>query len=179
MTLYWGLAAAALAGYTGAFLLARRPVSLRASTIARGVLLFAALRLGLAFLRPPGAWDVLVLIAALLALSALAAPAHLWLVRSTAGELAERVQEGSCGLLLSAQELRPGILQFSVGGRASQVRWRPFGRRIQLLVLPRARAGKLRLLVNWLGKQYPGPLPAVRIHILRTGAASADAPGRS
>jgi len=54
-------------------------------------------------------------------------------------------------------------------GANNVLRVRPLGRRFVLVRLPRAGGQKkVALLVQWFGKQYPGPVPRVRIVLQRS-----------
>jgi hypothetical protein len=99
---------------------------------------------------------------------ALLAARRVWLVRETAETLREQIQTVCRGLFLAVQEARPGRLQLAARGEPA-LRLRRLTPRVQLLVLCRvAGPGKVALLCDWLAKQYPGPVPRVRI-VLKGG----------
>ena len=70
------------------------------------------------------------------------------------------------GLFLDWAEPQRGTFEFKARGKSARMPWRRLGRRLQLVCVPRVwEPGKLFLLFGWLSKQYPGPIPRVRIFL--------------
>lgn len=168
----WAVGTSVVGGYLMLFAMARRPVTLRPARIGCLVAIFLGLRLVLAGAGVPveGTWEVVGMVLAGAAAAVLVLARRIWLVRTTAEELRERIRSVCRGLFLGVREAPAGRLQL-----ASQVnlvlRLRRLAPRLQLLVLcPTAESGKVALLCGWLAKQYPGPVPRLRI-TLKGGAS--------
>jgi hypothetical protein len=94
---------------------------------------------------------------------------HVWLVRAEPEELREQVRMACRGLLLPWDEPEPGRFRLTAKDGTWELRIWPLSQRMQVVVLPRPDApGKAALLVAWLAKQYPGPVPRVRIVLQRS-----------
>jgi hypothetical protein len=159
----------ALGGVLVVYLLAfaaRQDVSLRPGrlamlTAAGGVARLLVVALGYRVVWPV---DGGLMIAVLACTVALAAARRFWLVRATAQELREQVQAVCGGLFVAVAEPAVGRLVVTAKGQEHRLRLVALAKRLQGLVLcPRPAAGKVKLLVDWLAKQYPGPIPRIRI----------------
>jgi hypothetical protein len=161
----WMTGAGGLAVYALLVILSRRPVGLRMARLGWLVLIVAALRL---LLVPRGypmretlewvAWSG-TLAAALI----MNRCRRLWIVRVTADSLCEQVRWACTGLFLPCTEHQK---TFRLGHQeAGQIlTFVSLSRNWQVLVLPkRGGPAKVVLLLNWLSKQYPGPLPRIRL----------------
>ena len=129
-----------------------------------------ALRAGLAMLCHPvqAGRDASLAVTALVGAASLAFGARIWLVRTTGEELREQITTACRGLFLEWEESLPGRFVFSAKGETRQLRTRELGDRMQLVVLPRlAGHRKVALLLDWLSKQYAGPIPRVPIVLKR------------
>jgi hypothetical protein len=163
----WVIFAAALATY---LLLAavRQNVSLR---LARLGWLAAAAVLVRAMLLPAssmGLWEWLPLGAC--AAAAVAAPfaSRIWFVRAMQDEFRERLYDACRGLRLELCASSPDRMELVERQQAHSLRVRSLSKGWIVIHLPRAtRPSKVALLVDWLSKQYPGPVP--RIHIQLSG----------
>src|SRR5262245_41281452 len=169
---FWGITAGLTACYLLLFLLARRPVSLRPGRLAVLAGLAVGLRLVLLAcgeaLESP--LDRALSGLALAAAVGLVLLRRAWLVRSSAAALREELGLACRGLFLDMQEPREGRIRL-VGRGEHELRMIEVGKRLQVLVLgPVPGPGKVALLLNWLAKQYPGPVPRVRI-VLEGGGA--------
>jgi hypothetical protein len=167
----WIAGAAVVGGYVLLFLAARRPVSLRLPRLGGLLATLAVLRLALiaAGTSLDSVGETIGTTLTGIAALALLLARRVWIVRATAAELREQVETVCRGLFLGA-EATPSRLQLAASGKPV-LRLVKLAPRMQLLVLPRvAGPGKVALLCNWLAKQYPGPVPRVRI-ILKGGAS--------
>jgi hypothetical protein len=163
-------AALGTGGYVLLFVLARRPVALRLARVGGLLAAVVGLRLALAVagvpLRGPLEWIGTALLGVTAGTLLLAR--RVWLVRATAEEVRGQIQTACRGLFLGVQEAPPGRLQLATPGEPS-LHLRRLAPRVQLLVRCRvAGPGKVALLCSWLAKQYPGPVPRVRI-VLKGG----------
>jgi hypothetical protein len=167
---FWPAAGVLLAGYVGLFLAARRPVSLRPGRLA--AFAAAALAARLLLLALGASWAG-PLDLALAAGSAAGAAGLLlargnWLLRAEADALRQQLQYAGRGLFLPHAEPSPGLLVFTAKGSSWRLRLTELGRRLQRVGLPRPPVtGKMALLVHWLSKQYPGPVPRLRITLTK------------
>jgi hypothetical protein len=151
--------------YCGIFLATSRSVSLRAARLAWIGFALILLRLGLValgFRLLPGI-DLIMLGAAVSGAVILRLAARCWLVRATSEEVQENIITACRGLLLGCEEL-PGYFIFTVRGMERKLRVIRMASRIQLLILPQhGGQSKTALLIEWLSKQYPGPIPRLKI----------------
>jgi hypothetical protein len=167
----WLAGAVVVAGYLLLFVLARRPVTLRLARLGWLLAFLVGLRLVLSLSGLPlEGWPERIA-TALLSLSATALMSRrVWLVRSSPEALREQIQTACRGLFLGVEENPPGRLQLSAQGKPVLL-LRKFAPRIQVLVLCHvAGPGKVALLCDWLSRQYPGPVPRLRI-VLKGGAS--------
>jgi hypothetical protein len=165
LAVLWGAAAGLAVLYVLLFLLARRPVSLRPPRLGWPALAVFVVRIGLIPLGCPvtSLLDGVLLAAAGLAGVGLTPAQRLWLLRAEAPGLREQIETACRGLFLQFAEAAPGRFTLTAKAGTWHLRTLPLSRRVQLIVLPRAEGpGKLALLLHWLSKQYPGPVP--RLH---------------
>jgi hypothetical protein len=168
--LWWG-AAGITAAYLALFVLTRRPVGLRLSRLGWLALCVFGMRLamlilGCALATYEGAGlTIVVLLGAL----GLCSSDHVWLARAEAEELRQQVRTACRALFLTWAEPEPGRFLLTSKSGTFELRTRPLSRRIQVVVIPRLFGrDKVTLLVHWLRKQYPGPVPRVRIVLKRS-----------
>jgi len=160
----WVTGAGALAVYAILVILARRPVALRLSRLGWLVLIVAALRLLLVPLgySMHGTVEWIAWCGTLAAALVMSTCRRLWIVRVTADSLCEQVRWACKGLFLPCAE---GESTFRLGKSAESqtLAFVSIARNWQILVLPkRGGSAKMALFLNWLSKQYPGPLPRIR-----------------
>ena len=170
--LWWG-AAVILAAYLALFLLARRPVSLRLERLEWLALVVFGLRLVLLALgRPPATYlDLSLTTLALLGTVGLGLRHPIWLARVVREELSQQIWTACRGLFLTCEEPAPGRFLLTAKDGTWQLRTWSLSRRVQVVCLPRpAGPSKVSLLVQWLSKQYPGPVPRVRIVLTRSAS---------
>jgi hypothetical protein len=166
LAVFWWVATGVLAVYLALFLLARRPVALRLGRLEWFALTVIVFRLGMVLMGYPlealadMTWFGITLLAAV----ALRFGSRAWLVRAEAGTLREQIETACRGLFLECAEPAPGEFVFTHKGNRWRLCVRGFGKQTQLVILPRVVGpGKVALLVHWLSKQYPGPIPRIRI----------------
>jgi len=164
---HWSLFAAAVAAY---LLLAmwRNDVSLRplrlgsfaaAAVIAR-LLLVPALAIGW--------WEWIAVAVCLIAVAAAYWARQSWLIHADANVFRERLDDACRGLRLEIREVTPGRLELVERQQSSRLGMTVLLPACLLVQLPRpARPSKVALLVDWLAKQYPGPVPRIHIRLSR------------
>src|SRR5262249_29141207 len=106
---------------------------------------------------------------ALAGAAALALVRRWWLFKAPQGVLREQLRAACRALFLEHAE--PGAREgtFTAKGQSWRLRLVGRGRRLQVGGLPGVQGpGKAALLLEWLGKQSPGPVPRVRI-VLKEG----------
>jgi hypothetical protein len=168
--LYWASAGAA-GGYLALFLLSRRPCALRLGRLGWLTMAVVLLRFGLVLAGYPYLGSAMLIDSValavgvvLLGLGMVAMDSYVWLVRAKAVDLSEQIQAACAGLFLDCEELRPGLFLLRSKGETRRLQMVCLGPRMLILLLPRqGRLGKVRLLVQWLFKQYAGPIPRVTI----------------
>lgn len=168
---FWCAAAGLGAAYVGLFLAARRPVSLRLSRLGG---MAAVVILTRATLHAAG-WPLefgregIPGVVFLLAVAGGWLAGRVWLLRSPADEFRQQLETACRGLFLKLEEARPGQVSLTASGRTASLGLRQLTANLQVLVLPQPGGmGKVALLVQWLSKQYPGPVPKVRIVLTRS-----------
>jgi hypothetical protein len=164
----WAVGGVLAGGYLLLFMLARRPAALRLARLGCLLTALVALRLVLAVggatLQAPAEVAATVLLGA--AAGALLLGRRVWLVRATAGEFREQILTACRGLFLGVHEGEGRYRLAATDGPALRL-W-TLAARLQLLVLCRVTGpGKVALLCGWLAKQYPGPVPRLRITLKR------------
>ena len=168
--LYWASAGAA-GGYLGLFLLCRRPCALRLGRLGWLSMAVVVLRFGLVLMGYPhlgGAMPIdsvaLGMGVVLLGLGMVTMDSYVWLLRAKAADLSEQIRAACAGLFLDCEESRPGLFLLRAKGETRRLQMVCLGPRMLILFLPhQGRLGKVRLLVQWLFKQYAGPIPRVTI----------------
>jgi hypothetical protein len=168
----WVAGAVLAASYVLLFVLARRPVTLRPARLSCLLAGVVGLRLVLLAGGEPleVPWELAGTVLLGVVAVALVLGRRVWLVRATAQELRGQIETGCRGLFLGVREVHPGRLELAARGEPA-LGVRRLAARVQVLVLCRAAGpGKVTLLLSWLAKQYPGPVPRVRI-VLKGGAS--------
>lgn len=168
--LWWGAIGCSLV-YGGIFLITSRPASIRFRKLGWMGFMIILLRLGLVVqgYRLEPRWDMAMAAATLVGALTFWLSPRLWLVRAAAGELRGHITTACRGLFLACEESPTGHLLLSAKGIQRRLRIIGLGSRIQLLILPiAAEQGKVALLVGWLSKQYPGPVPRPRVVLRRS-----------
>lgn len=152
------------AGYCLAFRLTRRSVTLRLGRLGWVLLVSSAASVGLLMLFEASnrLWTVPATAAAV-SLGPLAFR-RVWVFNVASDAFREAVEDGCARLFLrfasASSEFRAGDPKFD----HEDLSFVTMGARLTLLRLPRRpSSGKTRLLVQWLSKQYPGPIPQIRI----------------
>jgi hypothetical protein len=154
-------------GYVGLFL-GRSGVSLRPSRVGSMLAVIVAVRLILLALGWPwvGAADMTLAGTTATGAVVVVLARRAWVLRTDAATLRQQMADASRGLFLPCTETEPGCLVFTAKGASWRLRFTELGKRFQLLVLPDSPGtGKMGLLVQWVSKQYPGPIPRVRINL--------------
>jgi hypothetical protein len=161
---WWGVAGI-LAVYITLFLLSRRPAALRLGRLGWLALTVVGLRLVLGLVYPPAAPLDWALSGTVLASGlALRLGARVWLVREEAATLRQQIETACRGLFLGCTEAQPGHLLLTAKAGTWPLRIVRISPRLQLVRVPHvAGPGKAALLVHWLAKQYPGPVPRIRV----------------
>lgn len=161
----------ATALYLTLFVAAARPVSVRFWRLAVAVLTVSALRAVLVIVgfawQPVG--DPSLAAVAVLLLAGRRHLARLWLVRIAADDFGRQIETACRGLLLACDGPSAGRFVFTVGEVTAELRLYNMGKRLQFIVLPPIGLhGKVTLLNGWLAKQFPGPIPRIKI-VLKKG----------
>jgi hypothetical protein len=141
-------------------------MALRAGRLSCFLAASLVLRIGLVLVCFPLAstWEAWLFAVCLALALLLGLAGRTWLLRTEEATLREQLQAACAGLFLDSAEPRPGVLELSARGAAVRLRWLRLGPRLLLVLVPRVRQpGKLFLLFEWLSKQYPGPIPRIRI----------------
>ena len=161
----WTAGAVVMGGYVLLFLLVKRPVSFRLGRFGWLLAIIVALRLLVVMVGVPVSspleWIGIVL--AGVTVLALLLARRVWLVRASAEELREQLETAFRGLFLTVRESLPGRLHLASNGKPILRLWR-LAPRVQLMICSgAAEPGKVALFYSWLAKQYPGPVPRLRI----------------
>lgn len=163
----WVIFAVALAMY---LLLAvvRQNVSLRPARLGA---LAAAAVVGRAMLLPAssiGLWELLPLGACAVVAAVAPFANRIWLVRESLDEFRRRFDDACRGLRLEPRLSSPHRVELVERQQVHSLRMSSLSKGWLLIHLPRAtRPSKVALLVDWLSKQYPGPVPRIHIHLSR------------
>ena len=166
----WLAAGALLVMYVALCFTARQPVALRPQRV--GFLCAAALVLraglwGAGYPLVSDAGETIVLLGAA-AGTVLVFFSRTWLVRDSLDHFRQQAQTATKGLLLQADEPHPGLFILPSRGGSCRLTVRPLTSRWLLVMLPHSkRPSKVELLVSWFSKQYPGPIPSLRIVLER------------
>jgi len=163
----WVIFAVALATY---LLLAvvRQNVSLRPGRLGA---LAAAAVVGRALLLPAssiGPWEWLPLGGCAVAAAVAPFADRIWLVRVSLDEFRQRFDDACRGLRLELRQSCPNRVELVERQQMYSLQMTSLSKGWLLIHLPRAtRPSKVALLVDWLSKQYPGPVPRIHIHLSR------------
>lgn len=166
----WCAASACGAGYAALFLLARRPTAIRLRRVGLALLVLPALRLVLwGAGHPMAVWEMVAGGVVLVGAAALCLSPRAWLARAGIEELRGQVRDGCRGLFLRWEEPSSNLFLLIAKEGTWPLRLFRLNGRIQLVVPPRPDGpGKVALFVHWLSKQYPGPVPRLRITFPRS-----------
>ena len=112
-----------------------------------------------------GQWEWATFALLLAAGAGLLLAGRVWIVRAPLDVLQDQVREARGRLFLTCDESSSRCWTLTCKQRTCHIRYRRLGARFSLVLMPRASGhDKVTLLVDWLAKQYPGPVP--RIHIV-------------
>lgn len=169
MTVLWWFAPGALLLYAFLAVFPPRPVGLRPARLGRLALALVGLRLVLvpAGLPVDGVAEGAALALAAALGAALCLGYRVWVVRATREALGEQVRSACRGLFLDCAGEGPGTFVLRHKETAGRLRVVSLSHHWQVLLLPGGASAKVALLVSWLGRQYPGPIPRVRIVLKR------------
>jgi hypothetical protein len=166
-TLTWVLSP--LVVYLLFFLLAQRPTAVRCSRIGQLIVLLTSSTSLVMDFDNQASW--------LLSISFLVVGICLWslsrisLVRLTTDQYQALIQTGSARLLLTCETTRSRHLVLTDRTRTASIHLYPIAPRILVAVTPPAHIqDKITLLVQWLPKVLPGPLPRLRIALKKNNA---------
>jgi hypothetical protein len=165
VTGFWWVAGAIGVVYVALFFLARRPVALRLGRLGGTLAAVLGLRLTLAVTGYPlrSGMDTRLVGIALVAAVCFRSGRRAWLLQASEEDLRRQIVNTCRGLFLECQEDPPGRFLLTAREHVWPLRIRGVSDRIQLLILPQPAArGKAALLIQWLAKQYPGPIPRLR-----------------
>ncbi len=169
--MYW-VSAGATAAYAALFLCAAPNRSLRLSRLTLlSLAVLAASRLGSLFVGSPlnPARDSALVVALAVVLLTQRQLGRVWLVRTSAADFQQQMETACRGLFLPCQSKAsnsPRLRQFMFALRdeSTQLRSCRICAKLQCLVLPSSGVhGKIALFNSWLAKQYPGPIPKIKI----------------
>ena len=163
-TLTWVLSP--LVVYLLFFLLAQRPTAVRCSRIGRLIVLLtiSITLLTVLVVGPDDQANWLLTISCLVAGICLWPLSRLFLVRLTTDQYQSLVETGSARLLLNCETTMSRHLVLTGRTRTASIRIFPIAPRILIAVTPTTHVqDKITLLVHWLPKVLPGPLPRLRI----------------
>ena len=167
--LWWGVFAAS-AVYGAVFILAKRPVAIRSGRLGWMLLTVFSARCFLLFVgyAIETRLDAILTGATLLSAACFRMNEKVWLIRVSADELRQELQTACRGLFLECEEKRHGRFLLQTKKNAWPMRFFTLTKRLQLIFLPHSRTqGRVSLLVSWLSKQHPGPVPRIRVSARR------------
>jgi hypothetical protein len=111
-------------------------------------------------------WEWLPIASSLIAVVIASWVQRIWLIHVDQVEFRQRLDEACRGLRLEARESPPGQLDLVERQHVQRLVVTAVSTAWVLIQLPRvARPSKVALLVDWLAKQYPGPVPRIHIHL--------------
>jgi hypothetical protein len=144
----------------------RRPVKIRLVSFGWWALIFVALRCLSAVVgdpvEAPEEWWGLT--ATLAAGGILCLCQRVWVVSASRETLCDQVQWGCQILFLHYTKSTTRTFLLTHKDVTQRLRLVALSRRWQVVILPKRRdSAKMALLVDWLSKQYSGPLPRFRI----------------
>jgi hypothetical protein len=152
------------------FLLARRPTAIRISRVGQIItfLIAATWLAAMVFpklLSPPDWLPVLVCLGLGLVLWSLR---RIWFVRLSTADYMDLATSASGRLLLPSSQSKPHEMTLESRTRKEVIRVFPLTPRLLVTRLPSLKPrDKITLLVCWLGKVLPGPLPRIKIVLKR------------
>lgn len=152
--------------YVGLFFLTRRAVALRVNRLGWLFVVYSILQTA-SFVdtASKGSLIAALVLTILLGTANVLAGKRIWLVRVGGEELREQLETVCRGLFLDCEEPSPGRFVLSPKREARHCLVRELDSNIQCLILPKpAGHRKVALVLDWLSKQYSGPIP--RIHIV-------------
>ena len=154
-----------LAIYLLCFLGCRRPASIRVSRVGRWMIILIAVGSAIAALWPGSPeidWGITIGCSVVAIM--LCPFSNLALLRISENQYRELVETGSKGLMLSCQAHQPRQIILEGRSRTSSIQVICLTRRMLVTILPRAvPRDKITLLLQWLPKVLPGPLPRIRV----------------
>ena len=156
--------------YLVLFLLARRPTAIRVSRIGQLIVLFAtgSTLLSLVIAEPGDQLNWPLTISCLVTGICFWPLSQILLVRLTSNQFQELVQAGSARLLLSCETTSSRQLVLMGRNRTASIRSFSVAPRILFVLAPVSHPrDKITLLLRWLPKVMPGPLPRIRIALKR------------
>ncbi len=156
----------AVLAYLGLFVLARSAAALRLHRLGFILLALLALRMSAEAVvaKKMTSAEIIVLGAVLALAIALSTARRVWVFRVRQETLLERIRDACRRLFLTCEEPVAGHLVLKTKSEIRHLRWFSLGKRFLLVVLPRRSGrGKVELLLDWLAKQYPGPIPRIQI----------------
>ena len=152
------------------FLLAQRPTAVRCTRIGQLIVLLTSSTILVMDFDNQASW--------FLSISFLVVGICLWalsrisLVRLTIDQYQTLVQTGSARLLLTCDTAESRHLDLTDRTRTASIHFYPIAPRILMAVTPPAHIpDKITLLVQWLPKVLPGPLPRLRIALKKTNSS--------
>jgi hypothetical protein len=166
LALFWLTAAVLAVTYLLLFLGAGRPVALRPGRLALlvGSVVVARLVLLVLGMVLVDGFDIVLLVATGGLALLLWGGRRFWLCRIERDVLREQIETACRGLFLPCTESAPGCFLLTAKTGSYRLWVKKCCRCVQLLVQPpRVGPGKPALLLAWLSKQYPGPVPRLRI----------------
>ena len=153
--------------YLALFLFSRQPATLRFGRFGWILIAMTGFRVLAVEVGDGAAETEMHVLVALLVLSvALIAARHVWIFRIDVENFRESIRDACRRLLLPFEESTAGsgFILMESSQVIRQLRLLMVCKGFVLVLLPyRSGRGKVELLMRWLSKQYPGPVP--RIHI--------------
>jgi hypothetical protein len=162
---YW-IVIGAITAYLLLFLVTTRPVSLRCGRLGWILLALPAARGVMLLAGSPPQLSIEASLATVVILIVLTRKwiARVWIVRTTTADFWEGLENACRGLFLKCDERTDARCRLRAGEQSAELMMKTIGGRFQCILLPPLSVhAKLTLLVDWLAKQYPGPVPRVRI----------------
>jgi hypothetical protein len=167
LAVFWGIAIGLVTFYIALFLITRREVTLRPQRLGFLAVIVLIIRLVIMVFGFPIETPVDIVLTGIVVAGAvgLLLCGRTWLFRTDSQTLRKNLQGACTGLFLNCAEPQPGRFQFTAKAETWRLHMIGITHGVQLVVLPRVVGpGKVTLLVQWLSKEYPGPVP--RVHIV-------------
>ncbi len=168
---FWSVAAIFAAGEILLLAFSRRPIAVRAWRVGAVAFLFGTLRLLLLAVGYSwqGWWDATLLVTFFVLAAVLLPARRIWLLRVQREYLREQIETACRGLFIEYQQAPTGHLNLKTKGVTHRLRLIPLFGTFFVAVLPRTTGrDKIALLLDWLDKQYSGPIPRLRIVLKRS-----------